>query len=161
MPVPERQPDRNSFSVLARVRRALRALNDSIERGARTVGLTVQQQAFVLAIAAAGDGAVPLAALREELRMDQATASELLARLVSRGYVERDAARDRRAAQLSLTQKGRAVLFRSIRAIRREIQHADARGELDALRESIDDYLRFYLRLRRRARTSRRRTNAS
>lgn len=144
--MPQRQPGRNGFSVLARVRRALRALNDAIERGARSAGVTVQQQAFVLAIAAAGDGPVPLASLREELQMDQATASELLARLVSAGHVERGAARDRRAAQISLTAKGRSVLLRSIRAIRREIQAAHARGELDALRESLDEYLDFYLR---------------
>lgn len=133
------------FAVLARVRHALRGLTGAIEQGASRAGLTVQQQAFLLSLAAAGAETVQLATLRTDLGMDQATASELLARLVRRGLVRRQPGRDRRALQLSLTPSGRAALRRSIEGIRVEIRRAHERGDLDALRESLDDYLRFYL----------------
>jgi DNA-binding MarR family transcriptional regulator len=63
-------------ALLARVRHSLRALNGVIERGATSAGLTVQQQAFLLSMAARGGSRVPLADLRSDLGMDQATTSE-------------------------------------------------------------------------------------
>lgn len=142
---------REPYALLAQVRRALRVWNAAIEDGCRHAGLTVQQQAFLLALAAHKNDEVLHADVRIELQMDQATASELAARLVKRRLVSRRRASDPRAWSLRLTPAGRARLLRSIEATRHEIQHADARGELAALRESIDAYLDYYTARRRSA----------
>lgn len=76
-------------ALLARVRHSLHVLNGVIETGARAAGLTVQQQGFLLSLAARGGAHVPLADLRADLGMDQATTSELLQRLGRRGLVTR------------------------------------------------------------------------
>ena len=138
------------YALLARVRRALRILNAAIERGSDLAGLTVQQQAFLLALAARGGRRVPLALVRVELDMDQATASGLLARLVSLELVERLGAADRRALELSLTRKGRQRFLRSVERIRHEIQAADEAGDLRALRVSLAAYLDHYTIVRPR-----------
>ena len=148
-----RKGERSDYLLLARVRRSLRALNGAIARGAAAEGITLQEQAFLLGLAAYGGVEKPLADLREELEMDQASASILLRRLVRRRMVVRIAAKDRRAAEVSLTAKGWATFRRSVGAIRGEIRRADHRGELDALGSELGTYLRFYLpgdRTRRR-----------
>ena len=135
------QPD---YQLLARVRRSLRALNGAIARGAATQGITLQEQAFLLGLAAYGGTQVPLADLREELEMDQASASVLLRRLVGRRMVVRVRATDRRAVQVSLTARGWTVFRDSIEAIRGEIRRAEHRGELVSLDTELRGYLRFY-----------------
>lgn len=144
--------------MLARVRRALRAVNGAIQRGAESVGVTMQQQSVLLALAAYGGDHVPLVDVREELEMDQATASVLLARLVKEDLVRRDVSTDRRAAEISLTTKGWATFRRSVDAIRKEMRWAAHRGELDALTDELMPYLDYYLgprTTRSRARTAR------
>jgi DNA-binding MarR family transcriptional regulator len=136
---------RPTYLMLARVRRSLRAVNNAIARGADAVGLTLQQQAVLLAIAAYRGRRVPFADVREELEMDQATASVLLSRLVSDGLVTRHAGADRRAAEVSLTAKGWKTFRGSIGAIRREMRWADHRGELAPLKDELSPYLRYYL----------------
>lgn len=137
-----RPPD---FLALARVRRSLRALNNVLTRGAEAAGLTLQQQAFLLALAAYERRDVLLSDIREELEMDQATASEILAKLLAGRLVKRDSARDRRAANISFTPKGWTVFLTSTDSIRREMQRAQHRAELIALGDELEDYLRFYL----------------
>lgn len=134
------------FALLSRVRRSLRVLNAAIESACRDAGLTMQQQAFLLALAAYPSGRVPLADVRMELLMDQATASELLARLRQLGLVRRAAAADRRALEIMLTAAGRGRLAESIEHARREIQRSNSRGELGALRDSLAAYLDYYTR---------------
>lgn len=136
--------DRSDFALLARMRVSIRALNRAIGDGSASADLTVQQQAFLLALTARGGKRVPLAAIREELGMDQATASDLLGRLVRRGYVVRTAGTDRRSADLSTTRAGRAILDRSVRGVRSAMRAADRAGELAALATSMDAYLRSY-----------------
>lgn len=138
------------YALLARVRRSLRGLNAAIEAGATAAGLTVQQQAFLLAIAAHGGARVPLGTIRGELVMDQATASELLARLVALRLVERGEASDRRALEISFTPKGRQRFLSSVEHIREAIQEADRAGHLRALRQSLTAYLDHYTRARAR-----------
>lgn len=133
------------FALLGSVRRSLRALNAAIETACRESGLTMQQQAFLLALAADPSGRVPLANIRVELLMDQATASELLGRLTRLRLVRRAAAADRRALEVMLTPTGRARLTESIEHARREIKRADSRGELAALRDSLAAYLDYYV----------------
>jgi len=132
------------LSLLAAVRRSLRVLNDAIEDGAERSGLTVQQQAFLLATAARGGRKVPLSEVRAELAMDQATASELLARLIRLGLVTRATASDRRAVDVSLSAKGRQRFGRSLERIREALQVAERAGDLRALRESLAAYLDHY-----------------
>ena len=139
-----RSGERPDYLLLARVRRSLRALNGAIARGAAAEGITQQEQAFLLGLAAYGSE-VPLADLREELEMDQASASVLLRRLVRKRMVVRVAAKDRRAAEVSLTAKGWATFRRSVVAIRGEIRRAEHRGELTALESELGTYMRFYL----------------
>ncbi|HEV8534323.1 MAG TPA: MarR family transcriptional regulator [Candidatus Limnocylindria bacterium] len=105
----------------------------------------MQQQAFLLALAAYKRRDVLLSDIREELEMDQATASEILAKLVAARLVARDSAKDRRAANISFTSKGWAVFRASLGSIRREMQRAQHRAELVALGSELDDYLHFYL----------------
>jgi DNA-binding MarR family transcriptional regulator len=133
------------YLALARVRRSLRSLNNVLTRGAEASGLTLQQQAFLLALAAYERRDVLLADIREELEMDQATASELLSKLVARRLVARDSAKDRRAATISFTQKGWTLFRASVETIRREMQRAQHRAELVALGPDLDAYMRFYL----------------
>ena len=137
-----RGPD---FLALARVRRSLRGLNNVLTRGAEAAGMTLQQQAFLLALAAYERRNVLLADIREELGMDQATASELLAKLIARRLVVRDSAKDRRAATISFTPKGWTTFRASVETIRQEMQRAQHRGELVALGADLDAYMRFYL----------------
>jgi DNA-binding MarR family transcriptional regulator len=132
------------YVLLARVRHSLRALNGVIEAGAKAAGLTVQQQALLLSLAAHGGMHVPLADLRADLGMDQATTSELLGRLGRRALVTRRTGIDRRAIDVSLTRSGRSALTRSVRAIGREMKLANARGDLDALQRSLRAYLAFH-----------------
>lgn len=142
---------RSDFVLLARMRVSIRALNRAIEEGSAAAELTVQQQAFLLALSARGGRAVPLADIRTELGMDQATASDLLARLVRRRLVLRVVGTDRRSADLTLTRDGRRTLDRSVREIRGALRRADHSGELDSLATNMDAYLRYY-GIRRRAR---------
>lgn len=132
------------YALLARVRRSLRILDAAIERGCDAAGLTVQQQAFLLALAARGGRRVPFAVIRAEMDMDQATASELLTRLVSLDLLQRVGAADKRALEISLTRKGRQRFLRSVEGIRHEIQEADRAGDLRALRLSVAAYLDHY-----------------
>ena len=136
--------DGRPYALLAHVRRALRVLNAAIEDGCGHAGLTVQQQAFLLVLAAHADEEVLHADVRIELQMDQATASELAARLLARRLIARRPAEDRRAWRMSLTRSGRTLLERSIEATRHEIEHAESRGELAALRDSLAAYLDYY-----------------
>ncbi|HEV8228871.1 MAG TPA: MarR family transcriptional regulator [Candidatus Limnocylindria bacterium] len=131
-------------ALLASVRHSLRVLNGAIETGSKAAGLTLQQQAFLLSLAARGGRQVPLAELRADLGMDQATTSELLERLVRRGFAQREAGRDRRAVMITITADGRARFARSLITIHREIRAADARGDLRALRRNLRDYLAFH-----------------
>jgi DNA-binding MarR family transcriptional regulator len=141
-----RARERPDYLLLARVRRSLRALNGAIARGAEAERITMQEQAFLLGLAAYGGMEIPLADLREELEMDQASASVLLRRLVRKRMVVRVRSTDRRAAQVSLTAHGRDTFRRSLEAIRGEIRRAHHRGELVALDSELPKYLGFYLR---------------
>ena len=134
------------LALLAAVRRSLRVLNGAIEDGAGRAGLTLQQQAFLLATAARGGRKVPLSEVRTELDMDQATASELLARLIRLGLVTRSEAADRRAVDVSLSAKGRQRFARSLDRISDSLQVAERAGDLRALRESLAAYLDHYTR---------------
>ena len=145
-----RSGERPDYLLLARVRRSLRALDGAITRGAAAEGLTLQEQAFLLGLAAYGGAKIPLADVREELEMDQASASVLLGRLVRKKMVVRVSATDRRAAEVSLTAKGWAAFRASVGAIGGEIRRAEHRGELAALGTELETYLAFYLRRRRR-----------
>jgi DNA-binding MarR family transcriptional regulator len=136
---------RPDYLALARVRRSVRALNNVLARGAEAAGITPQQQAFLLALAAYERRDVLLADIREELGMDQATASEILSKLVANRLVVRDSARDRRAADIRFTAKGWATFLSSVDSIRREMQRAQHRAELTGLGPELDAYLRFYL----------------
>jgi len=153
--VPARQRLPADYLVLARFRRSLRAVNNAIARGAAAAGLTFQQQAFLLALAAYGGRAVPFADIREELEMDQPSASALLAKLVDMRLVTRSRGRDGRAADLSLTPAGSRTFRESVEKIRAEVQRAEHRAELTALRSDLRAYLTFYLgrgsRTRRKA----------
>jgi DNA-binding MarR family transcriptional regulator len=143
------------YLALARVRRSLRALNNVLNRGAEAAGLTLQQQAFLLALAAYERRDVLLADIREELEMDQATASELLAKLIARRLVVRTQAADRRALTVSFTDKGWAAFRESTESIRREMQRAQHRAELNALGTDLDAYFGFYLGAQGSSRASR------
>ncbi len=132
------------IALLARVRHSFRLLNRAIVEGSRRAGLTVQQQGFLLAVAARGGRNVPLSDIRAELLMDQATASELLRKLDDRGLVRRAPGKDRRELRVSLTPDGRATFKTSVDEIGTALRHADARGDLRNLRPSLREYLGFY-----------------
>ena len=149
-----REPSRE-FLLLARVRRSLRSLNNAIVRGAEAAGLTLQQQAFLLAIEAYGGSEVLFADVREELEMDRATASLLLRSLMRAGLVSRSRATDRRAFYVSMTKLGRQRFRESVTRIHAEIRGADHRDELGALGPDLDRYLAYYRPGRPRDRSTR------
>lgn len=156
MRVPYASPvARSDFVLLAQVRQSIRALNRAIEAGSAAADLTVQQQAFLLALSARGGKDVALAEIRAEIGMDQATASELLARVGRRGLVQRAPGADRRSIRLTLTAQGRRAFARSVRGVRAALHAAERAGELDALEHSMDSYLKYYGIGTRRRRTSR------
>ena len=134
------------YHVLADFRRSLRALNRAVDEGVRVAGLTLPQQGVLLSLRARGGKDVPLAVVRKDMLMDDATTADLLARLGQRGLVARRVAlrRDRRAADISLTARGRAALDRSMLGVRDRIQRAAREGELNALRRDVSAYLLFY-----------------
>lgn len=146
LPVQLRAIATTDHALLAGFRHSLRVLDQAIDTGAKDAGLTVQQQAFVLSLMARGAHDVPLSDLRADLTMDQATTSDLLARLIRRRLVNRRSGSDRRALNVSITPSGRARFQRSVRAIGREIRRAKKRGDLDALQRNLDAYLAFYAR---------------
>ncbi|MDE3113455.1 MAG: MarR family transcriptional regulator [Chloroflexota bacterium] len=131
------------YELLARFRHALRMVNGAIERGCRGAGLTVQQQAFLLAIKARGEGDVPLSDVRGDMGMDMATASELLKRLVTAKLVRRQPAADRRYLSVGLTPAGDERFALSLRSISEEVRKADRRGELEAMVRSGRTYLAY------------------
>src|SRR5436305_2872792 len=133
------------LELLARSRRSLRSLNNAIVRGAEAAGLTLQQQAFLLAIQAYGGREVLFADVREELEMDRATASILLGTLTRAGLVSRTQAADRRALYVSLSARGRVRFRDSVARIGNEIRAADHRDELGALGADLERYLAYYL----------------
>lgn len=132
------------IALLARVRHSFRLLNRAIAEGSRRAGLTVQQQGFLLAVAARGGRNVPLSEVRADLLMDQATASELLRRLAERGLVRRAPGEDRRALRVTLTADGRATFKVSVAEIGAALRRADERGDLRNLRPALREYLGFY-----------------
>lgn len=136
----------SNHTLLAGFRYSLRVLDQAIETGAKDADLTVQQQAFLLSLMARGARKVPLADLRADLSMDQATTSDLLARLTRRRLVTRQSDDDRRALNVSITRLGRARFQRSVVAIGREIRRAKNSGDLDALQRNLRAYLAFYTR---------------
>jgi DNA-binding MarR family transcriptional regulator len=146
---------RSDLTLLAQMRRSIRALDRAIETGSAVAGLTVQQQGFLLAVSARGGKGVALADVRAELGMDQATASDLLARLGRRGLVHRGPGEDRRSVRLTVTREGRRVFERSVRGVRSALHAADKAGELDALEHSMDAYLKYYGIGARQSRASR------
>ncbi len=148
---------KDNYELLARVRRSLRALNNAIARGAETAGLTLQQQAFLLALAAYGGRRVPLADVREELEMDRATTSALLMKLIEARQVIRAISTDRRAAEVTMTAAGWRIFRQSVASIRSEVRRAEHRDELGALRDDLDHYLGYYLDRRRGSPRARRR----
>jgi len=80
---------RSDHLLLARVRIAIRALNRAIEAGSRGAGLDRAAAGLPSRALGARRTRRALAEIRAEMRMDQATASDLLARLTRRVLVQR------------------------------------------------------------------------
>jgi DNA-binding MarR family transcriptional regulator len=100
------------YAELAAFRRALREFLRFSETAAAEAGLTSRHyQAMLFLRASAGEKAVTIADLAQELLIKHNSAVELVDRLVSERLVGRAVSRtDRRKVELGLTARGRAVL---------------------------------------------------
>ena len=124
-----------SARVMDAIRRLVRALRASSDASRRDFGVSTAQL-FVLRQIAAMPGC-SMGELAERTRTTQSSVSEVVARLVRRGLVSRQAAReDRRRAELSLTPKGRTLLERARTTLQERL--------LEGL-ESLDDDARLAL----------------
>src|SRR5574338_746802 len=109
--VPAAAADRESAAARAMdsLRRVVHALNIATRASERAFGLSAAQL-FVLRQLAATSGQ-SLSDLAVRTRTTQSSISEVVARLVRRGLVDRQPSKDdRRRAQLSLTAAGRETL---------------------------------------------------
>ena len=77
----------SALVLLARFRHSVRALNTAIERGAAASGLTVQQQAFLLSLAARDRDGVQLADVRAALELDSVTPADTASRKARAAFV--------------------------------------------------------------------------
>lgn len=99
-------------SAMTSLRRLVRALHAASAASTRDLGVS-SAQLFVLRQLAAAPGQ-SIGALARRTLTSPGTVSEVVARLVARGYVERAAAPDdRRRAELALTARGRGLLARA------------------------------------------------
>ena len=133
-------------SVLALVRRIIRAVDVQSKRVAKETGLTIPQLVVLQAIADLGE--VTSGRLSAQVSLSAATVTTILDKLEARGLVERyRSAHDRRVVHARLTTAGAAKLAQTPALLHVRFTHAFAqlpaarRGEiLDAL-EAVADLL--------------------
>ncbi len=117
---PETQmPDRDELAEVARFRIALRRFEHRTARAVRGCGLTPQRYLLLLAVEAGNTvGEVTVSSLSRELEMPQTTVSDLVARGIAIGLLERGQTRDGRSSRLTTTAEGRRRLACAIDGLR-------------------------------------------
>ena len=105
--------DQKQIQALAGFRNALRRFLAFSDEVTRSEGLTVQQYQAMLAIKAWPQGSISVSELATELLLKPNSAVQLLDRLSSLGYVERQRSEaSRRVVKVTLTEPGEALLMR-------------------------------------------------
>lgn len=113
------------YRVLAAFRASLRKFLRVSEDLAHGVGLTPQQHQALLAVRGYSGGAPSMGQLAERLQIRHNSAVGLVTRLVTQGYVRRDASKiDLRRMHISVTPKGQRVLDELTEAHRIELKRA-------------------------------------
>lgn len=120
-------------SVLALVRRIIRAVDVQSKRVAKETGLTIPQLVVLQAIADLGE--VTSGRLSAQVSLSAATVTTILDKLEARGLVERYRnAHDRRVVHARLTTAGAAKLAQTPALL--HVRFTDAFGQLPAARQS-------------------------
>jgi DNA-binding MarR family transcriptional regulator len=116
MPLFMASPSLNDFIQVAEFRAVLQHFSREIDRVTSRHGLTPQRYLLLLMIKGAPDGSqrTTVTELSRRLQLAQHTVTELVARTVRAGLVQRTASvQDRRMVHLSLTAKGERSLAQS------------------------------------------------
>jgi len=108
---------------VAAFRAALRTFERRTDRAAKTCGLTPQRYELLLAIHVPGEGAdrATVSTLRRDLMLPQTTVTDLVARAIANGLVQRRQSRDDgRVWLLTLTPEGERRLRETVGALQQE-----------------------------------------
>ena len=112
--------DPESARVMDALRRVVRALRVSTHESERNLGVSAAQLFVLRQLALAPRQSIGELATRT--RTSQGSVSEVVSRLVTRGFVELHTAEsDRRRAELSPTTEGRALLARASETIQERL----------------------------------------
>lgn len=134
---------RDATRVMDSLRRVVHALRVATRASERSFGLSAAQL-FVLRQIALAPG-VSMTHLARRTRTTQSSVSEVVARLVRRGFVDRHpAASDRRRAQLSLTPAGTALLDHAPESVQERLLAGLARLS-EADRRALADGMEAWL----------------
>ena len=136
-------PDADAVRAMDSLRRIVHAIRVSTRGSERSVGISAAQL-FVLRQLAAVSGQ-SLSDIAARTRTTQSSVSEVVGRLVSRGFVDRRTSpTDRRRAELTLTPAGDAVLARAPETIQERLLAGFGRlgqAEQGALAELLEAWL--------------------
>src|SRR3954447_24608740 len=123
MPRERRRPeplDRRELADVARFRLALRRFEVRTSTAVKRCGLTPQRYLLLLAVENGNQHGeeVTVSSLSRELEMPQTTVSDLVARGIAIGLLERTAARGGRSSNLALSAEGRRLLTEAVGELR-------------------------------------------
>jgi DNA-binding MarR family transcriptional regulator len=121
--VQDRRLEEHEVLAIARFRFALRRFEQTTDAIIRKCGLTPQRYLLLLAVCSgsADGGTATVSGIGRDLQMPQTTVTDLVARAVDVGLLEKAAvADDGRIARISLTAEGHARLTRTVRRLQRE-----------------------------------------
>lgn len=122
-PVSDEQPRIGSDELVdvARFRIALRHFEHRTAQAVKRCGLTPQRYLLLLVVATTGDaGGATVTTVSRDLEMPQTTVTDLVARAVDIGLLDRSQGVDGRVSHLSVTAEGRRRLLAAVDALRAE-----------------------------------------
>lgn len=109
------------LAEVARFRIALRHFEHRTAQAVKRCGLTPQRYLLLLVVATTRErGGATVSSLARDLEMPQTTVTDLVARAVDTGLLDRRPGRDGRVTHLGVTAEGRRRLLASVDALRSE-----------------------------------------
>jgi DNA-binding MarR family transcriptional regulator len=118
--VPDRYPEitANELADVARFRIALRHFEHRTAQAVKRCGLTPQRYLVLLVVATTEDaGGATVTTLSRDLEMPQTTVTDLVARAVVSGLLERRQGTDGRVSHLEVTLEGQERLLAAVAAL--------------------------------------------
>ena len=112
---------RAQLADVARFRLALRHFERRTAQAVKQCGLTPQRYLLLLVVATTGErGGATVSSLSRDLEMPQTTVTELVARAVDTGLLDRTGGADGRVSHIGVTAEGRRRLLAAVDALRAE-----------------------------------------